>query len=87
MQNCAKNSYFVKLQGGAVNHNPRKIPMEDSSIIILENNSKCLLLTDKQMPHENCSDCQTKYKTKRMNTRESKERKFETKVRKIGELF
>ena len=43
-----KNRCFVKLQGEPLNHNARKIPVEDSWIIILQNNSKCLLLNDKQ---------------------------------------
>ena len=47
-QLCKKNSCSVKLQGGPLDHNPRKIPVEDSWIIILQNNSKCLLLNDKQ---------------------------------------
>ena len=51
-QLCKKNSYSVKLQGGPLDHNPRKIPMEDSWIITFQNNSKFLLLNDKQMPHE-----------------------------------
>ena len=51
-QPCKKNSCSVKLQGGPLDHNPRKIPVEDSWIIILQNNSKCLLLNDKQMPNE-----------------------------------
>ena len=41
-----------KLQGGPLDHNPRKIPVQNSLIIILQNNSKCLPLNDKQMPHE-----------------------------------
>ena len=32
--------FDVKLQGGPLDHNPRKIPVEDSLIIILQNNSK-----------------------------------------------
>ena len=49
---CKKNSCSVKLQGEPLDHNPRKIPMEDSWIITWQNNSKFLLLNDKQMPHE-----------------------------------
>ena len=51
-QLCKKNSCSVKLQGGSLDHNPRKIPVEDSWIIISQNNSKCLLLNDKEMPYE-----------------------------------
>ena len=47
-----KNSCSVKLQGGPLDHNPRKTPVEDSRLILLQNNPKCLLLNDKQMPHE-----------------------------------
>ena len=49
-QLCNKNS--VKLQGGRLDHNHRKIPVENTWIIILQNNSKCLLLNDKQMAHK-----------------------------------
>ena len=52
LQLCKKNSCSVKLQGRLLDHNPTKIPVEDSWIISLQNNSKCLLLNDKQMPHE-----------------------------------
>ena len=51
-QRCKKNSCSVKLQGRPVDHNPRKIPVEDSGIIILQNDSKYLLLNDKPMPHK-----------------------------------
>ena len=51
-QLCKKHSCSVKLKGWPLDYNPRKIPIEDSWIIILQNNSKCLLLNDKQMPHE-----------------------------------
>ena len=51
-QLCKKNSCSVKLQGGPLDHNPRKIPAENSKIMILQSNFKCLLLNDKQMPHE-----------------------------------
>ena len=51
-QLCKKNTCSVKLQGGPLDHNPTKIPVEDSWIIILQNNSQFLYLNDKQMPHE-----------------------------------
>ena len=52
-QLCKKNRCSVKMQGGPLDYNPRKKPMENSwIIIILQNNSKCLLLNDKQMPHK-----------------------------------
>ena len=35
-----KNHCSVKLQGGRLDHNPRKIPIEDSLITILQSNSK-----------------------------------------------
>ena len=41
-----------KLQGGPLDLNPRKMPAENSWIIILQSNSKCLLSNDKQMPRE-----------------------------------
>ena len=87
-QLCKKTSYSVKLQGGPLDHNPRKIPVENSWIIILQNNSKCLLLNDKQMPHEILFNLlrllDEIQNTKKMKTQESKERKFEKKVREIG---
>ena len=79
-QLCKINSCSVNLQGGPLDHNPRKIPVEDSWIIILQNNSKCLLLNDKQMPHEIMfSLLDETQNTKKMNTQESQERKFEKK--------
>ena len=87
-QLCKKNSCSVKLQGGPLDHNPRKIPVENSWIIILQNNSKCLLLNDKQMPHEILfSYLDETQNTKKMNTRESKERKFEKKIRDFNKIF
>ena len=83
-QLCKKNSCSIKLQGGPLNHNPRKVPMEDSWIIILQNSSKYLLLNNKQMPHEiPFSLLDEIQNTKKMNTRESKERKFEKKSKRI----
>ena len=76
------NSCSVKLQGGPLDHSHRKIPMEDNWIIILQNNSKCLLWNDKLIPHEILLSLLDKIEnTKKMNTRESekKERKFEKK--------
>ena len=85
-QLCKKNSCSVKLQGRPLDHNPRKIPVENSWIIILQNNSTCPLLNDKQMPHEILFSLLLDeiQNTKKMKTRESKERKFEKKVREIG---
>ena len=84
-QLCKKNSCSVKLEGGPLDHNPRKIPVENSWIIILQNKSKCLLLNDKQMPHEILFSLLDEIQNiKKMKTRESKERKFEKKVREIG---
>ena len=83
-----KNSCSVKLQGGPLDYNPRLISVKDSWIIILQNNSKYLLLNYKQMPHRDTVQLvrrNTKH-TIKMNTRESKERKFETKVREIGRV-
>ena len=51
-QPCKKHSCSVKLQGGPLDNNPTKIPVEDSGIIILQNISRCLLLNDKQIPYE-----------------------------------
>ena len=79
-QLCKKNSCSVKLQGGPLDYNPRKIPVENSWIIILQNNSKCLLLNDEQVPHEilfSLLQCWTKYKT---------ERRWKHANRKKGEL-
>ena len=82
-----KNSCSVKLQGGHLDHNPRQIPVKDSWIIILQNNSKYLLLNDKQMPHEILFSLLGEIQsTIKINTGESKERKFETKVREIGRV-
>ena len=61
-QLCKQNSCSVKLQGGLLDQNPRKIPVDDSWIIILQNNSTCLLLKDKQMPHKMLFSWNTKYK-------------------------
>ena len=87
-QLCKKNSCFVKLQGGPLDHTLGKLPVKNSWIIILQNNSKCLLLNDKQMPHEILFSLlqllDEIQNTKKMKTRESKERKFEKKVREIG---
>ena len=47
-----KKSCSVKLRGEPLDHNPRKIPVDYSWMIILQNNSKCLLLNDKQMTDE-----------------------------------
>ena len=86
-QLCKKNSCSVKLQGGYLDHNPREIPVKDSWIIILQNNSKYLLLNDKQMPHEILFSLLDEIQsTIKINTGESKERKFETKVREIGRV-
>ena len=80
-----KNSCSVKLQDGPLNHNPTKIPVEDSWIIVLQNNSKWLLYNDKQMPDEILfiflDEIQN---TKNINKRELKEKKFEKEVRAIG---
>ena len=46
-QMCKKNSCSVKLQGGPLDDNPRKIPVENSWTIILQKNSKSLLLNIK----------------------------------------
>ena len=84
-QLCKNNSCSVKLQGGPLDHNPRKIHVEDSWIIILRNNSKCLLLNDKQVSHDILFNLLEEIQnTKKRNTSESKERKFEKKVREIG---
>ena len=80
-----KSRCSIKLQGGPLDHNPRKKPEEDSWIVILQSNSKCLILNDKQMPHEILFSLLNKIQNRqKMNTRESKERKFRKKVRGIG---
>ena len=86
IHSCAKkNSCSVKLQGGPIDYNARTIPVEDRWTIILQNNSKCLLLNDKQMPHEILFSLLDEIQnTKKMNTRELKERKFEKEVRAIN---
>ena len=54
-------------------------------MINLQNNSKYLLLNDKQMSYEiQFSLLEEIQNTKKLNTSESKERKFEKKVREIG---
>ena len=88
LQLCKKNSCSVKLQGGPLDYNPRKIPVENSWMIILQNNSTCLYLNDKQMPDEILLSLlqllDEIQNTKMMKTQESKERKFEKKVTEIG---
>ena len=85
-QLCKKNSCSVKFQGGLLDHNPRKMSLEDSWII-LQNDSKCLLLNDKQIPHKILfSLLEEIQNTIKMNIQESKERKFETKVREIEQV-
>ena len=80
-----KNSRSVKLQGGLLDNNPRKIHVEDSLIIILQDNSKFLLLNDKQMPHERQLSLLDEIQNrKKMDKQESKERKFEKKIRELG---
>ena len=74
-----KNSCSVKLQGRALGHNPRKIPVEGSWIIILQNNSKCLLLNDKQIPHEILFSLLGEIQNKKL-----KERKFEKKSKRYS---
>ena len=87
-QLCKKNSCSVKLRGGTLDHNPRKIPVENSRIIILQNIFTCLILNDKQMLHEillNLLQLLDKLQnTQKMKTQQSKERKFEKIVREIG---
>ena len=81
---CKKNSFSVKLQSGPLDHNSRKIPVENSWII-LQNYSKCLLLNDKQMPHEILFNLLDKiYHTKKINTPESKKKEIWKKVKEIG---
>ena len=56
--------------------NSRKMPVEDRWMIILQNNSKCLLLNDKQMSHEiqfNLID--EIQNTRKLNIRESEKSK------------
>ena len=68
------------MEGGLLDHNPRKIHAEDSLIIILQDKSKCLLLNDKQMPHERQFSLLDEIQNrKKMDKQESKERKFEKK--------
>ena len=79
-QLCKKNSCSVKLQCGPLDHNPRKTPLDGSWKTILQNNPKCLLLIDKQMPHEiQFSLLDEIQNRKKLNTRESKEKKIEKK--------
>ena len=74
------------MQGEPLDHNPRKIPVENSSIKILQNTSKCLLLNDKQMPHEILFNflqlLDEIQNTKKMKTQESKKRKLKKKSKK-----
>ena len=83
-----KRSCSVKLQGGPLEHNPRKIPLENSWTIILQNNSKWLLLNDKQMLHQILFTLLGEIqRTIKMSIRRSKERKFETKIEGIGRVI
>ena len=71
-----------------LDHNPRKIPVDDTLIIVLQINIKFLLLNDTQMPHKILSSLLDKIQnTKKLNTRESKERTFEKKVRELVVLI
>ena len=82
-QLCKKSSYSVKLQSGPLDHNPRKIPMGDCWIIILQNNSKCLLLNN-NATRDTVQFVRRNTKHKKVEHRESKERKFEKNVREVG---
>ena len=80
-QLCKKNGCSVKFKGGPIDHNPRKIPVENSWIIILQKMSKCLLLNDKQMPHKILFSLLDELQnTKKMKTQKLKESTFEKKV-------
>ena len=77
-----KNSCSLKLQGELLDHKPRKIPVEDSWIIALQNHPKCLLLNDKQMRHEILFSLLVEIQNiKKMNTRELKKSKLEKKIK------
>ena len=79
-QLCKKNGCSIKFQGGPLDHNPRKTLVENSWIMISQDNSKCLLLNDKQMPHEILfSLLDEMQNTKKMKTHESKEKEFQKK--------
>ena len=75
-----KNSCSVKFQCRPLDHNPRNVSVENTWLIILQNNSKYLFLNDKQMPHKLLYSLlhllEEIQNTKKMKTRESKERKF-----------
>ena len=74
-QLCSENTCSIKLQGGPLD--PWKIHVENSWIIILQNNPKCMILNDKQMPHEKPFSLWYEIKnTKKTKTRELNERKF-----------
>ena len=47
-QLCKINSCFVKLDGGPLDHNSGKVLVENSRILILQNNFKNLFLNDKK---------------------------------------
>ena len=80
-----KNSCSVKLWGGRRDHDPRKIPVEERWIIVLQNNSKCLLLNGKQIPYQiQFSLLDEIQNTKKMNAGKSKEKRIENKVRETG---
>ena len=80
-----ENSCSVKLQGRNFDHNPRKILVEYSCIKILRNNSKCLLLNDKQIPHEILLSLLDKIKTRKKYEYTRIERKeILKKAREIG---
>ena len=85
LQLCKKNSCSVKLQGRLLDHNPTKIIVDDSWIIILQNNSKCLLLNDKQMPHEILFSLLEEIQTQKKWTDENRKKgNLKKKVREIG---
>ena len=82
-----KDNNSVKLQGAPLDRNPRKLPVGDSWIIILQNNSKCLVLNDKQTPHEILfSLLEEIQNTEKMHTRIERKKTWK-KVREIRWVF
>ena len=82
-QLCKKYSCSVKLQGGPLDHNPRKIPDEDSWIIILQNNFKCLLLNN-NATGDTVQFVRPNTEQKKVEHTWIERKEFEKKVREIG---
>ena len=90
-QLCKKNSCSIKLQGGPLDHTLGRThswpyPLEDTWVLILQNNSKCVLLNDNQMPHEILFSLLDKIQNNKNEHTRIERKEIETKVREIGRV-